>query len=249
MTHRPLDQYQRRLPRRAGRQSGRVRALGLALGLMWGLLCASPASHASILDESITVDDFGDEPARACYSIYPHVYLTEYYNVLLNQFFYTQPCSNDEEIIWSGAAGPGWRRTFREFGVWIHNAGGTRVCRFYGSVWPGPNSHFFTADPTECAFLQSLPKGPPDQPRWNLESDNAFSVVALDATGTGCSDSRGKVLIRRYYNNGHLTGRTPSHRFVADTPDGKEEMRRAGWVDEGVRFCVSGVYYDYAKPR
>ena len=242
MTINPVEPFRRLLTRIAGRCRCWVRALSLTIGMLCSIFAVNPASHAA------SIGDFGDEPVRACYTYYNRVFLTEYYNEILNQFFYTDPCFNDEQVILSGAAGPGWSRTHWEFGVWHAMLTFGPVCRFYGSVWPGPNSHFFTSDAQECSSLQALPKGPPDQPRWNLESVRAFNVVQLNAEGTGCDRPSGKKLIRRFYNNGHQTGRDANHRFVSDDEvDLRNEMLRKGWVDEGVRFCVTGVYFNAVK--
>ncbi len=225
-----------------GKVFGLVRSLHRMARLSFiGLLFLSPTS------QSAGIGDFGGEPVRACYSYYTNVFLTEFYNYLLNQYFYAVPCFNDEAIITSGAAGPGWYKTGWEFGVWSWSSAGV-FCRFYGSVWPGPNSHFFTSDPQECNALQLLPKGPPSQPRWNLETASAFAAIDLDAAGTGCKFSAGKKLVRRFFNNGPANGRDSNHRFVADDEVNlRNEMLRKGWVDEGVRFCVSGVYFNAVK--
>ena len=51
------------------------------------------------------------------------------------------------------------------------------VCRFYGSLSPGPNSHFYTVDENECAFLKQLQATTPaDQPRWNYRASRSTSA-------------------------------------------------------------------------
>src|SRR4030095_7118026 len=65
----------------------------------------------------------------------------ELYNHFLDHFFITGSAAEKDAVL-SGSAGPGWALTGDAFG-----AGGTAgVCRFYGSVAPGPNSHFYTID-------------------------------------------------------------------------------------------------------
>lgn len=222
--------------------------LSLAVGMLCGTFAVTPASHAA------GIGDFGGEPVRACLANYGRVILTEFYNEHLRHFFYAEPCFKDEEVILSGAAGPGWRKTGWEFGVWHFMSTIGTVCRFYGSVWPGPNSHFFTSDWWECNALRSLPSESPSQPHWNLEHERAFSVIRLLPFGGGCeprSDQSGPVvgkMMRRFYNNGHAMGRDSNHRFVSDDEvELRNEMLRAGWVDEGVRFCVTGVYFNAVK--
>jgi hypothetical protein len=75
----------------------------------------------------------------------------EFHNANLDNYFITAD-RVEAAAIDGGAAGPGWSRTGFNF-----SAGGpTPVCRFYGSIAPGPNSHFYTALPDECAALKQL---------------------------------------------------------------------------------------------
>src|SRR5205085_472369 len=81
------------------------------------------------------------------------------------QYFYTADAA-EQAAVDSGAAGK-FSRTGRKFMV----GGGSLVCRFYGSIAPGPNSHFFTVDATECGALkgaQVTPK-PTSTQQWNYE--------------------------------------------------------------------------------
>ena len=95
----------------------------------------------------------------------------EFHNANLDNYFVTAD-PVEAAAIDGGAAGPGWSRTGFNF-----TAGGpTPVCRFYGSITPGPNSPFYTALPDECAALKQLQAGTPAkeagafsiQPRWPL---------------------------------------------------------------------------------
>ena len=62
--------------------------------------------------------------------------------------------------------------------------GAINVCRFYGSISPGPNSHFYTAAIAECNALKALQQSTPvGLKRWNYEG-LAFAVT-LPAAG-GC---------------------------------------------------------------
>lgn len=107
----------------------------------------------------------------------------EFYNPTLDHYFVTAN-SVEAAAIDSGAAGPGWTRTGNTF-----RAGGpTPVCRFYGSQSPGPNSHFYTALPDECAALKALQANtPPTQKRWNFESLDFQTTVPV---GGACSTLR-----------------------------------------------------------
>lgn len=158
----------------------------------------------------------------------------EFYNAGLDHYFRT--ASEEEAIgIDQGAAGAGWSRTGDNFRAWLHFAhpdNALPVCRFYGSVIPGPNSHFYTASPGECNFLKDLQLitlG--GQPRWNFEGI-AFAIV-LPATG-GCP--AGHQPIYRAYNN-KAAQNDSNHRFTTQI-NLYQEMINRGWVGEGVMMCA-----------
>ena len=137
----------------------------------------------------------------------------------------------EQAMVDSGAAG-----RFHRTGLVFYTGGDTPVCRFYGSVTPGPNSHFFTADAQECAGLRSLQvvPTPGDTPQWNYEG-LGFTVVAKAPNG---SCPAGAVPVHRAYNNGFARGVESNHRYSTsrDALDGL--VSGAGWVHEGVVFCT-----------
>jgi serine protease len=58
----------------------------------------------------------------------------------------------------TGAAGVGWYDTLDYYYAWAAQAFGTvPVCRFYGTPGRGPNSHFYTANATECQIVKQDP--------------------------------------------------------------------------------------------
>src|SRR5881628_3816472 len=78
----------------------------------------------------------------------------EYYNTTLKHFFRTADGA-EATAIDGGAAGPGWLRTGINFIAFAAGNGpGNDVCRFYNPV---ANTHFFTADPAECAQVKLDP--------------------------------------------------------------------------------------------
>ncbi len=81
-------------------------------------------------------------------------------------YFYTLEGSAEAQAVDSGAAGA-FVRTGQSW-----PAGGTSaVARFYGSMQPGPNSHFYTADAVEAdelLALQAVPV-PTTVQQWNYE--------------------------------------------------------------------------------
>ena len=115
------------------------------------------------------------------------------------------------------------------------------VCRFYGSPDPGPNSHFYTADPDECRALKDLQaQTPPTQPRWNFE-ENAFTAY-LPASGRCPAEA--PFPIYRLYNmhQGEIVNgvrEDSNHRFTT-LSSVYYQLAGNGWRPEGVVMCSSG---------
>ena len=137
-------------------------------------------------------------------------------------YFYS---SDPAEQITVDVGGAGaFFRTGRTFAA----GGPTPVCRFYGSVMPGPNSHFFTVDPAECNGLkaaQAIPT-PPATPQWNFEG-NGFNTTVVTQTPSDPGDQAtaartcpaGSTMVLRAYNNAFAPSGTrnpwdSNHRFV-----------------------------------
>lgn len=154
----------------------------------------------------------------------------EFYNVNLDHFFMTT--NGVEQVgIDNGSAGPGWFRTGYGFNT-LPSGQGAQVCRFYGSVAPGPNSHFYTLDPSECQHLKDLQASQPaTQPRWNYEGIAFWNF----APGSGACPA-GTKAVYRYYNNGFPV-KDSNHRFVTSL-DSQQFMLDQGWTLEGVAMCA-----------
>ena len=138
----------------------------------------------------------------------------------------------------AGAAGPGWQRTgddFLAFSGAATGSGAAGVCRFYGSVAPGPNSHFYTAEPAECDGLKLLQDAtPPTQPRWNFE-EIAFSVLLpVD----GVCPPQAPVPVYRLYNNGFARNDS-NHRYTTRISV-YHQQSALGWSREGPVMCANG---------
>ena len=156
--------------------------------------------------------------------------VVEFYNTVLDHYFITAD-PNEAAAIDNGGAGPGWRRTGNVF----KSGGSAAVCRFYGSQTPGPNSHFYTVDPNECASLKQLQATTPStEKRWNFES---LDFASTPATNRSCP--AGTVPVYRAYNNGFSRGIDSNHRITANVVAIQEVLAR-GWVDEGVVMCSPG---------
>ena len=153
-------------------------------------------------------------------------------------FFYTDD-PGEQAIVDSGGDGH-FVRTGKTF-----NAGGSkRACRFYGSVVPGPNSHFYTVSDQECDALkaqQQVPT-PTDVQQWNYEG-LVFSEVPPLAGYTGPSScTAGTIPVYRGYNNAYPASgaKNPwdsAHRYSTQQADIEQLVAQSGWSNEGIAFC------------
>jgi hypothetical protein len=181
--------------------------------------------------------------ARAFFTASPQptVPVVEYYNVYLNHYFLTAT-ADEARAIEAGSAGPGWVRTGWSFDAYPPDPPrpygpyycpptgcGKPVSRFYGTPGVGPNSHFYTADPSEAAGLEQPGSG------WTFERVE-FSIDVPDATGQCMT---GQVPVYRLYNNRWMYNDS-NHRYVTDAGE-RARMVARGWIDEGPRFCAYGA--------
>ncbi|MGZ5033136.1 MAG: hypothetical protein ACXWAC_08045 [Usitatibacter sp.] len=145
--------------------------------------------------------------------------LVEFHNSILDHYFVSLE-NVEARGIDNGAAGPGWQRTGQSF----PSGGPAATCRFYGTRGIGPNSHFYTAEPSEC-------EGVKRDPGWTYEG---IGFYASRVVASGCPSNQ--VPVHRLYNN-RARQNDSNHRFVVDTgliP----AMTAAGWIHEGVVFCA-----------
>ena len=154
--------------------------------------------------------------------------VVEFFNTNLDHYFITANASEAASID-NGSAGPGWSRTGNSF----KSGGSTSVCRFYGSVSPGPNSHFYTLAGSECEGLKQLQATTPaTQKRWNFES---LDFVSTAPSNGSCSS--GTAPVYRAYNNGYTRGVDSNHRITSNQA-GIQEVVARGWINEGVVMCA-----------
>jgi len=153
-------------------------------------------------------------------------------------FFYSS--NPDEQALLDAGSVGHFERTGASF-----NAGGkAAVCRFYGSVLPGPNSHFFSAAQVECDALRGhqLIPTPTDVPQWNYEGPG-FSIVPAQFNADGTPGCPAEALpVYRAYNNAY-TGQAKNswdsnHRLSDSRTEIDSLVALHGWRDEGVAFCA-----------
>ncbi len=166
------------------------------------------------------------QPAKATATV------VEFYNPDLNHYFITAD-PNEQTFVDSGAVGR-WQRTGNTF-----KAGGpNQVCRFYGNSATnpatgapyGPNSHFYTANAEECAFLKSLFN--PTASSWKFEGNDFATTPASNGACTS-----GLLPVYRAYNNGFAHGVDSNHRITSNLAAYQQTVA-AGWSAEGVVLCA-----------
>ena len=147
----------------------------------------------------------------------------EYYNASLDHYFMTAEPA-EAAMLDAGIVVPGWQRTGFDFKVYAVDAGtGLAACRYFGTPGVGPNTHFFSILPYECAILAA-------NPLWMPEG-TAFRVDALDASSQ-CP--AGRVPVIRLYNDGK--GGQANHRYLTSHSE-IAAMLLEGWIVEGPVFC------------
>jgi len=146
------------------------------------------------------------------------VQLVEYYNAPADHYFLTSVSAEIAALDAGQIAG--WVRTGNNFNAFADAvAGASPVCRFYLPPVYG-NSHFFSASPAECAYVQAA------MPAAVLESANAFYVDTPD-TATGVCPS-GTVAVYRLWNH----RADLDHRYTTSATI-KAAMIAQGYVAEG----------------
>jgi Repeat of unknown function (DUF5648) len=161
------------------------------------------------------------------------VVVREFYNAALNRYFRT---ANSNEIAFlnanptSGESQTG--DTFQGFANEVTRS--VPVCRFYGSVNPGPNSHFYTSDRGECAAVRAQQLTTPiSQKRWNYEG---VAFFAFEPSAGVCPPGA-STPVYRAYNRGNVTGRDSNHRLTSNLAN-YNAMIAQGWSGEGVVMCT-----------
>jgi len=172
---------------------------------------------------------------RATRDLGTYAVVFEFYAPSLDHYFRT--AAAEEAASLRNNPNLGWQYTGNDFKAYLHAdypAGALQVCRFYGSLTIGPNSHFYTADPGECAFLRQLQAQTPNGvPRWNFE-EYSFSI---DVPANGRCPASAPIAVWRAYNK-RAAQNDSNHRYTTDIGV-YQEMIRKGWSGEGIVMCAS----------
>ncbi|MEO8137758.1 MAG: hypothetical protein ABI831_27740 [Betaproteobacteria bacterium] len=229
-----------------------LRALVARLAAVFALACVGAAAQAATITDPALSDKDATRDAIAATLGYRAVVavpkaaeavitVVEYYNAGLQHYFITAEPAEIANLD-GGAFGGVWKRTGQTFNAWAlagKPADAVPVCRFFGTdqyradgTRIGPNSHFYTADPAECAFVktgyQSVAADGRSYPAWTYEAD-AFAVKL--PVGGVCPG--GTVPLYRAYNDGARGD--PNHRYSTNPA---LLTALTGWSFEGLVMCV-----------
>ena len=154
----------------------------------------------------------------------PTARAVEFYNARLHHYFVTA-FPDEAAMLDAGVVVPGWVRTGVTFSAW-QSAGDSPtavpVCRFFGTPGVGPDSHFYTADPAECALVKQ-------NPDWTFEAI-AFYIEPAQA---GACKSGTAPIYRSFYPGPNVAA--SNHRFLPDLT--MHQNMAATSILEGVVMC------------
>jgi hypothetical protein len=155
----------------------------------------------------------------------------EYYRADLDHYFITADPA-ETAYIDANLAG-----TFKRTGLYFYAypsgavapVGAQPVCRFYASAAVQINSHWYSANLDECAFVLLNWPGV-----WQLETATAFYIQVPDAQGNCPANT---LPVYRFFNN----RRDANHRYTVDLSV-RRAMQNRAWEPEGagpnsVAFC------------
>ena len=147
------------------------------------------------------------------------------------QFFYAVRASDKVAL----DATTVWQRTGKAF----KSGGYVSVCRFYGGLNGGPNTHFYSADQSECSALKNVSVLSYEGQTFavNMPMPAQTQAQAVPGALRDCP-VKSKPLFR-LYNNASAPGKdyVSNHRYVTERTDVLAAVAQ-GWVDEGHVMCV-----------
>jgi glucose/arabinose dehydrogenase len=151
----------------------------------------------------------GDDPRQ----------VVEYYHAAADRYFITSLPAEIAAL--DGGTFTGWQRTGLGFKAWPSaRAGSVPICRFW--LPPPIGSHFFAADPAECARVQA------GFPQFVLESSAVMHLTPPDPLTGACPSPATQAPVYRVWNQRADT----NHRYTTD-PAVRDAMVAAGGVAEG----------------
>ena len=153
----------------------------------------------------------------------------EYFHGEFDHYFVTADAA-EAAALDAGKATNGWARTGQTFTVdTVAGSGQLPVCRFFSAAFAPRSSHFFTADPGECAKVKTSSV-------WQYEGV-AFQAGVPSAERCPV----GTAPLYRLYNDGRSGA--PNHRYTS-CPNIRDRMQSLGWIVEGAAMCVAAASTD-----
>jgi hypothetical protein len=153
----------------------------------------------------------------------------EYFHRQFGHYFVTADAA-EAAALDAGKPTNGWARTGQTFSVdTTAGAGQMPVCRFFSAAFARKSSHFFTADPAECAEVKG-------NSVWHYEG---IAFQAGLPTAERCP--AGTAPLYRLYNDGRSGA--PNHRYTS-CPNIRDRMHSLGWIAEGLAMCVAAASTD-----
>ena len=148
--------------------------------------------------------------------------VVEFYNANLDDYFFTA-VPLEIQVLDNGIL-PGWQRTGLTFLAYsdpsVAPSGVSPVCRFYVLPQFG-DSHFYSADPAECARVLTN-----FSDKWVEENPALFYIQVPDQTNTCPANTRP---IYRFDN----TANPLHHRYTAEVDVRDSIISDGGWIQEG----------------
>ena len=154
----------------------------------------------------------------------PTAQVIEYYNASLGHYFITA-FPDEAAMLDQGNIVPGWIRTGVTWNAWKSaddSPTAVPVCRFFGIPNVGPNSHFYTADPAECALVKQ-------NPNWTFEAIAFY----IEPTQSGSCSGNTEPIYRSFFPGAQVS--ESNHRFLPDLTM-YQKMAPASTL-EGVVMC------------
>lgn len=163
--------------------------------------------------------------------------VTEFYNPSLDYYFMTSRAS-DVALLDTLA---GWRRTGKNFNVFVAQETGTLgINRYYFdqvAVNKSRGSHFHTLVQGEKDILAALNPGNSQTPRLPYnEGVDSYAFAPL-VEGLGGSCAAGQTPVYRLFRGPSRFPDNANHRFTTDIAI-YNSFVALGWDGEGVKFCV-----------
>jgi len=127
-----------------------------------------------------------------------------------------------------------WQRSGRTF----KSGGYVSVCRFYAGNNGGPNTHFYSADASECKALRQIAALTYEGQTFavNLPLPARTEQQGLPGAQRDCP-AGSRPLFRLYNNPAPGSRAVANHRYTTDRADVAAFTAR-GWTDEGHVMCV-----------